>query len=105
MVAGANSYRQMHEFIRIHLQRLNGSVRLVAALSYTGLRLSIQGRVFAASRGGAYQLRRRREATLERETDLRIFACDRLAERWTQISGWLKSGNEPRLRALMQITS
>ncbi len=23
MVAGANSYRQMHEFIRIHLQRLN----------------------------------------------------------------------------------
>ena len=22
MVAGANSYRQMHEFIRIHLQRL-----------------------------------------------------------------------------------
>jgi len=25
MVAGANSYRQMHEFIRIHLQRLNGA--------------------------------------------------------------------------------
>ena len=23
MVAGANSYRQMHEFIRVHLQRLN----------------------------------------------------------------------------------
>jgi hypothetical protein len=23
MVAGANSYRQIHEFIRIHLQRLN----------------------------------------------------------------------------------
>ena len=74
-------------------------------MPYTGLRLSIQGRVFAASRRRSYQLRRRREAILERETDLRIFACDRLAERWTQISGWLKSGNEPRLRALMQITS
>ena len=50
---------------------------------------------------GAYQLRRRREAILERETNLRMFVCDRLAEGWTpeQISGWLKSGNEPRLRA------
>ena len=179
MVAGANSYRQMHEFIRIHLQRLNGAfgLRLPYSPSYTGLRLIIQGlssdakcntpadlisaRLFrtlrsvamrfyahpsgderdqiailrAAGRSmgaiaralgratttisrelqrnalpsggysplhaaGAYQLRRRREAILERETDLRIFVCDRLAERWTQISGWLKSGNEPRLRAL-----
>jgi transposase, IS30 family len=49
---------------------------------------------------GACQLRRRREAILERESDLRIFVRDRLAEGWTpeQISGWLKSGNEPRLR-------
>ena len=41
MVAGADSYPQMHEFIRIHLQRLNGAFRLPAALSpsYTGLRL------------------------------------------------------------------
>ena len=51
---------------------------------------------------GAYQLRRRRDAILEREAALRVFVGDRLAEGWTpeQISGWLKSGNEPRLRAI-----
>ena len=51
---------------------------------------------------GAYQLRRRREAILEREAALRLFVRDRLAEGWTpeQISGWLKCGNEPRLRAI-----
>ena len=45
MVAGANSYRQMHEFIRIHLQRLNDAfgLRLGCSPSYTGLRLIIQG--------------------------------------------------------------
>src|SRR5271170_6603603 len=45
MVAGANSYRQMHEFIRIHLQRLNEAfgLRLRCSPSYTGLRLIIQG--------------------------------------------------------------
>jgi Helix-turn-helix domain len=51
---------------------------------------------------GAYQLRRRREAILERDAALRLFVGDRLAGGWTpeQISGWLKSGNEPRLRAI-----
>src|SRR5271169_1957652 len=51
---------------------------------------------------GAYRLRRQREAILEREAALRLFVGDRLAEGWTpeQISGWLKSGNEPRLRAI-----
>ena len=51
---------------------------------------------------GAYQLRRRREAILERDAALRLFVGDRLAEGWTpeQISGWLKSRNEPRLRAI-----
>ena len=51
---------------------------------------------------GAYQLRRRREAILEREAALRLFVRDRLAEGWMpeQISGWLKCGNEPRLRAI-----
>ena len=51
---------------------------------------------------GTYQLRRRREAILEREAALRLFVGDRLAEGWTpeQIAGWLKSGNEPRLRAI-----
>ena len=45
MVSGANSYRQMHEFIRIHLQRLNQAfgLRLRCSPSYTGLRLIIQG--------------------------------------------------------------
>ena len=45
MVAGANSYRQMHDFIRIHLQRLNEAfgLRLPYSPSYTGLRLIIQG--------------------------------------------------------------
>ena len=45
MVAGANSYRQLHEFIRIHLQRLNEAfgLRLPYSPSYTGLRLIIQG--------------------------------------------------------------
>jgi len=41
MVAGANSYRQMHEFIRVHLERLNEAfgLRLPYSPSYTGLRL------------------------------------------------------------------
>jgi hypothetical protein len=45
MVAGANSYRQMHEFIRIHLQRLNEAfrLRLPYSPSYTGLRLILNG--------------------------------------------------------------
>src|SRR5271155_1142862 len=45
MVAGANSYRQMHEFVRIHLQRLNEAfgLRLRYSPSYTGLRLILQG--------------------------------------------------------------
>src|SRR6202035_3848273 len=49
---------------------------------------------------GAYQLRRRREAIIEKDQKLRTFVCDRLAEGWTpeQIAGWLKAGNERRLR-------
>jgi hypothetical protein len=45
MVAGANSYRKMHEFIRIHLQRLNEAfgLRLPYSPSYTGLGLILQG--------------------------------------------------------------
>jgi hypothetical protein len=45
IVAGANSYRQTHEFIRIHLQRLNEAfgLRLPYSPSYTGLRLILQG--------------------------------------------------------------
>ena len=45
MVAGANSYRQMHEFIRIHRQLLNGAfgLELRYSPSYTGLRLILRG--------------------------------------------------------------
>ena len=45
MVAGANSYRQMHEFIRVHRRRLNEAFGLALryAPSYTGLRDILQG--------------------------------------------------------------
>jgi DDE_Tnp_1-associated len=45
MVGGANSYRQMHEFIRIHRQSLNAAfgLELRYAPSYTGLRLILRG--------------------------------------------------------------
>lgn len=45
MVAGANSYRQLHEFIHAHRQRLNEAfnLNLRYAPSYTGLRLILQG--------------------------------------------------------------
>ena len=57
------------------------------------------GRYSPLHAAGAYQLRRRREARIERDRALRTFVVDRLAEGWTpeQISGWLKGGNEPRL--------
>jgi hypothetical protein len=45
MVAGANSYRQLHEFIRVHRQCLNEAFGLALryAPSYTGLRDILQG--------------------------------------------------------------
>jgi hypothetical protein len=45
MVAGANSYRQMHEFIRVHRRHLNAAFGLALrhAPSYTGLRDILQG--------------------------------------------------------------
>ena len=60
------------------------------------------GRYSPLHAAGAYQLRRRREALIEGDRALRTFVVDRLAEGWTpeQISGWLKGGNEPRLRAV-----
>ena len=60
------------------------------------------GRYSPLHAAGAYQLRRRREARIERDRALRTFVVDRLAEGWTpeQISGWLKGGNEPGLRAV-----
>ena len=60
------------------------------------------GRYSPLHAAGAYQLRRRREALIERDRALRTFVVDRLAEGWApeQISGWLKGGNEPRLRVV-----
>lgn len=45
MIAGANSYRQMHEFIRIHRRRLNEAfgTKMRYAPSYTGLRDILRG--------------------------------------------------------------
>jgi hypothetical protein len=56
MVAGANSYRQMHEFVRIHRQRLNEAFGLAlrGAPSYTGLRDILQG-VDAKALEGAFR--------------------------------------------------
>jgi IS30 family transposase len=47
----------------------------------------------------AYQLRRRREAILEKDPTLRTFVRDRLAEGWTP-NRRLNVGNERGLRAL-----
>src|SRR5271165_4866605 len=60
------------------------------------------GRYSPLHAAGAYQLRRRREALIEKDRDLRSFVLDRLAEGWTpeQIAGWLKAGNERRVRAV-----
>jgi IS30 family transposase len=51
---------------------------------------------------GADQLRRWREAILEKDHKLRAVVCDRLAEGWTpeQIAGWLRAGHERGLRVL-----
>jgi IS30 family transposase len=60
------------------------------------------GRYSPLHAAGAYQLRRRREAILEKDHKLKAFVCDRLAEGWTpeQVAGWLKAGHERGLRAL-----
>jgi len=58
------------------------------------------GRYSPVHAAGAYLLRRMRQAILEKDAALRTFICDRLAEGWApeQISGWLRAGNERRLR-------
>ena len=60
------------------------------------------GRYSPIHAAGAYLLRRMRQAILEKDRALQAFVRDRLAEGWTpeQISGWLKAGNERRLRFL-----
>src|ERR1700756_3167680 len=58
------------------------------------------GRYSPLHAAGAYQLRRRREALIERDRALRTFVVDRLAEGWTpeQISGWNKRRRPRRSR-------
>jgi len=60
------------------------------------------GRYSPLHADGAYQLRRWREAILDKDHKLRSFLCDRLAEGWTpeQVAGWLKAGHERGLQAL-----
>ena len=60
------------------------------------------GRYSPLHAAGAYQLRRRREAILEKDQKLRTFVQDRLAEGWApeQISGWLRAGHECGLRSI-----
>ena len=55
------------------------------------------GRYSPLHAAGAYQLRRRREALIERDRALRTFVVDRLAEGWTpeQISGTRSSTGQP----------
>lgn len=64
------------------------------------------GRYSPQRADGAYIERRRREATLERDERLRQFVVQRLSEGWSpeQIAGWLKAGNEPKLRSLVMET-
>ena len=64
------------------------------------------GRYSATVADGAYMARRRRDAVLERDERLARFVSDRLAEAWSpqQISGWLRSGAEPGLRAVAMET-
>ncbi len=58
------------------------------------------GRYAPLHAGGAYQLRRRREAVIERDLSTATFVRLRLAEGWSpeQIAGWLRAGHEPRLK-------
>jgi len=62
----------------------------------------VSGRYSPLHAAGAYLLRRQREGLIEKDQALQSFVRDRLAEGWTpeQISGWLKAGNERRLRTI-----
>ena len=75
-------------------------IGLAKALGHSSRNKLPSGRYSPLHAAGAYQLRRRREALIERDRALRTFVVDRLAEGWTpeQISGWLKGGNERRPR-------
>ncbi len=56
------------------------------------------GRYSPLHAAGAYQLRRRREAILEKDQKLRTFVCDRLAEGWTP--NRLPDGSRPATSAV-----
>ena len=60
------------------------------------------GRYSPLHAAGAYQSRTRREAPIGEIEPYGPSLSNRLAEEWTpeQIAGWLKAGNESRLRAV-----
>ena len=64
------------------------------------------GRYSARVADGAYMARRQRDAVLECDERLARFVRNRLTEGWSpqQISGWLRSGAEPGLRAVCMET-
>lgn len=76
MIAGANSYRQMYSFIRVHRQQMNAAfgLNLRYAPSYCGLRLILLG-VDAKALEEAF---RRHAASLSpaRENATRVIAID-----------------------------
>src|SRR5918994_974284 len=59
-----------------------------------------RGGYLPAHAEGCYRERRQRPAILERDERLRRFVLNRLLEGWTpeQVAGWLKRGEERRLR-------
>ena len=64
------------------------------------------GRYSANVAGGAYMERRQRPARLERDAKLAAFIRQRLSGAWfpQKISGWLRSGAEPRFGAMAMET-
>jgi IS30 family transposase len=108
------SYSHLSEEERDHIGVLRAAGRSIGAIakvfgrpkctiSRELFRNSLaSGRYSPLHAAGAYIQRRRRGAALERDERLRGFDRDRLAEGWSpeQISGWLKQGNERRLRPI-----
>jgi transposase, IS30 family len=76
-----------------------GPSRAKATISRELQRNALPSSGYSPHAAGSYQLRRR---ILKREAAFPSVRRDRLAEGWTpeQISGRMKSGNEPRLRAI-----
>jgi hypothetical protein len=102
MAAGANSYRQAHEFIRIHLQTLNEGFGLAlrGSPSYTGVRRIMQS-VDAKALEEAF---RRHAASIETPAspgELAAIAIDGVIASGNHLLVQIK-GNQPKLRGLLE---